>query len=41
MRQANVYCRDILAGILSQDSGGYSFAYLPDYLANPALPAPW
>ena len=39
MRRANVYCRDTLAGILSQDSGGYHFEYLPGYLANPALPA--
>ena len=39
MRRANVYCRDILAGVLSQDSGGYVFEYLPAYLGNPALPA--
>jgi HipA-like protein len=39
MRRANVYCRGTLAGILSHDSGGYSFEYLPDYLANSALPA--
>lgn len=39
MRRANVYYRDTLAGILSQDSGGYSFEYLPGYLAISALPA--
>ena len=39
MRRANVYYRDNLAGVLSQDSGGYVFEYLPAYLANPALPA--
>lgn len=39
MRRANIYCRGILAGILSQDSGGCSFEYLPSYLANSALPA--
>jgi HipA-like protein len=39
MRRANVYYRDIPAGILSQDSGRYVFEYLPDYLANRALPA--
>jgi serine/threonine-protein kinase HipA len=39
MRRANVYYRDIPAGALSQDSGGYVFEYLPAYLADPALPA--
>jgi HipA-like protein len=39
MRRANIYCREALAGTLSQDSGGYVFEYLPTYLANPALPA--
>jgi serine/threonine-protein kinase HipA len=39
MRKANVYCREIPAGILSQDGVGYVFEYLPDYLENPALPA--
>jgi HipA-like protein len=39
MRRANVYCRGILAGVLSKDSEGYRFAYLPEYLRNPALPA--
>ncbi len=39
MQRANVYCRGILAGILSCDSAGYNFKYLSDYLANSALPA--
>jgi HipA-like protein len=39
MRKASVYYRDTLAGILSQDSEGYVFEYLPEYLGNPALPA--
>jgi HipA-like protein len=39
MRRANVYCRGILAGILSKDSGGYRFGYLAEYLRNSALPA--
>lgn len=39
MRKVNVYCRDKLAGILSQDKEGYAFEYLPEYLRNPALPA--
>lgn len=39
MRQANVYYRDILTGVLRQDSEGYVFEYLPSYLENPALPA--
>ena len=39
MRTADVYCRDIPAGVLTQDSGGYVFAYLTSYLENPALPA--
>jgi serine/threonine-protein kinase HipA len=39
MRRANVYYRDIPAGVLSQDSGEYVFEYLPTYLGNSALPA--
>jgi HipA-like protein len=39
MRRANVYYRDIPAGILTQDSERYVFEYLPAYLGNPALPA--
>jgi serine/threonine-protein kinase HipA len=39
MRRANVYCRDILAGRLTKDSGGYRFHYVPEYLRNSDLPA--
>ena len=39
MRRASVCCRDIPAGVLSRDSGGYVFEYLPTYLGNSALPA--
>lgn len=39
MRQARVYCRNILAGVLSKDSAGYRFRYVPEYLSNPTLPA--
>ena len=34
MRKANVYFRDMLAGLLSEDTDGYSFEYYPDYLAS-------
>lgn len=39
MRRAEVYCRGVLAGLLSRDEAGYAFQYLPAYLANPGLPA--
>lgn len=40
MRRAKVYCREILAGILSNDSAtGYRFQYEPAYLSNPACPS--
>jgi HipA-like protein len=39
MRRVNVYCRGILAGILTNDSAGYRFEYKPDYLRDSALPA--
>ena len=32
MRRANVYCRGVLAGVLSKDQAGYRFEYLPEYL---------
>ncbi len=32
MRRADVYCRGVLAGILSKDRSGYRFQYLPAYL---------
>ncbi len=35
MRRANVYCRGVLAGLLSKDqASGYRFQYEPDYLSN-------
>ena len=37
MRRANVYYRDTLAGVLSQDSGGYVFEYLPALLGESRL----
>lgn len=37
MRRAEVYCRGVLAGILSRDrEGGYCFQYLPEYLKEPS-----
>ena len=39
MRQAKVYCRGVFAGTLEQTTEGYIFAYQPDYLKNPNLPA--
>lgn len=37
MRQANVYLKDYLAGILTEDDEGYEFAYLPAYLVSQAF----
>lgn len=34
MRRANVYCRGVLAGVLSKDEAGYRFQYVPEYLAK-------
>ncbi len=40
MRQANVLCRGIPAGVLSQQEGGaYCFQYVPEYVSNPRYPA--
>ncbi len=40
MRKANVYCRGILAGILSKDqASGYRFLYEPEYLNNSKCPS--
>jgi HipA-like protein len=38
MRRANVYCRGILAGILSKDETDYLFEYTPEYRSNPKCP---
>lgn len=35
MRQAEIYVRDTLAGILAEDEDGYTFQYTADYLAVP------
>lgn len=39
MRRANVYCRGVPAGVLSQDADRYTFEYLSDYLRDISLPA--
>lgn len=40
MRQADVYCRGVFAGVLSkQRAGAYRFQYAPGYLIDPRLPA--
>jgi len=39
MRQANVYCRAILAGVLAKDRAGYRFQYVPEYLRSSKCPA--
>ncbi len=39
MRRANVYCREVLAGVLSkEDSSDYHFQYTPEYLTNSSYP---
>ncbi len=39
MRRANVYCRGILAGVVSRDQAGrYRFQYVPEYLSSPKCP---
>lgn len=39
MRRVNVYCRGVLAGVLSRGPGGYRFQYHPGYLLDPGQPA--
>ncbi|WP_165074628.1 HipA N-terminal domain-containing protein [Paludisphaera rhizosphaerae] len=40
MRQANVYCRGVFAGVLTKGHAGvYRFQYAPGYLVDPRLPA--
>ncbi len=34
MRQANVFYKDLLAGILTENDEGYEFRYLPSYLST-------
>lgn len=39
MRKANVYCRGILAGVLSKErTSGYHFQYRPEYLSDSRCP---
>jgi len=40
MGRANVFCRGILAGILSKDPLGYHFQYLPEYLEESSTSHP-
>lgn len=39
MRRANVYCREVLAGVLSEDEAGCRFQYTREYLDHPGHPA--
>lgn len=40
MRQAEVYCRGVRAGVLTEEpSGTYRFQYARGYLADPRCPA--
>lgn len=34
MRQANVFYKNRLAGILTENDAGYEFRYLPEYLSS-------
>ncbi len=34
MKQANIYYKDQLAGILTEDDAGYEFRYLSEYLSQ-------
>lgn len=38
MKQANIYYKDELAGLLVEDEYGYTFTYNSDYLANNGKP---
>lgn len=33
MKRANIYYKDVLAGVLTEGDEGYEFCYLPEYLA--------
>lgn len=39
MRQANIFYKDQLAGILTENDMGYEFRYLPEYLSLEAAKA--
>lgn len=34
MKQAKIYYKDILAGLLTEDDDGYEFYYLPEYIES-------
>lgn len=34
MRQAHIFYKDQLAGILTENDAGYEFRYLPEYLSS-------
>ncbi len=34
MRRAKIYYKEMLAGILTENDNGYTFCYLPEYLAS-------
>jgi serine/threonine-protein kinase HipA len=38
MKQARIYYKDILAGLLKETDDGYEFAYLPEYLTQAREP---
>ena len=39
MRQANIFFKDLLAGVLTENDAGYEFRYLPEYLSLEAARA--
>lgn len=39
MKRANVYVRNILAGVLTEDDMGYEFMYDSDYLKSDTMKA--
>ena len=39
MKRANIYYKNVLAGVLTEGDDGYEFCYLPEYLVlNEAKP---
>ena len=34
MKQANIYYKNVLAGVLTEGDDGYEFHYLPEYLTS-------
>lgn len=39
MRQANIYYKNQLAGVLTENDSGYEFCYLPEYLSSESAKA--